>query len=94
MESAVVRARKMTDSGHRWAGLARDMAMVYTQEAWNRVQSEARMLAAELASDAVLDTLVADLLAMHAPAPMALSSLRQRISQALVHQGRYPLSGV
>ena len=94
MESAVVRARTMTAAGHRWAGLARDMAMVYAQEAWNRVQAEARMLAAELASDAVLDTLVADLLAMHAPAPVALSALRQSIAQSLVDQGRYPLSAV
>ena len=94
MESAVVRAQKMAEAGHRWAGLARDLAMVYIQEAWNRVQSEARMLAAELASDAVLDALVADLLAMQAPAPVALSSLRQSISQALVDLGRYPLSAV
>jgi alkylation response protein AidB-like acyl-CoA dehydrogenase len=92
MESAIIRARKMTDAGHRWAGLARDLAEVYAQEAWNRIQAEARMLAAELASDAVLDTLVADLLAMHAPAPVALSSLRQAISQALVEQGRYPIT--
>jgi hypothetical protein len=92
MESAAVRARKMGDAGNRWAGLAQDMALVYAQEAWNRVQSEARMLAAELATDAALDALVADLLAMQAPAPVALSTLRQRIAQALVDQGRYPLS--
>jgi len=42
----------------------------------------------------VLDTLVADLLAMHAPAPVALSILRQRIAQTLVEQGRYPISAV
>jgi alkylation response protein AidB-like acyl-CoA dehydrogenase len=94
MESAVVRARKMTEAGHRWASLARDLAECHAQEAWNRVQAEARMLAAELASDAVLDTLVADLLAMHAPAPVALSTLRQRIAQTLVNQGRYPISAV
>ena len=94
MESAAVRARKMAESGHRWASLAVDLATVYAQEAWNRVQGEARMLAAELASDATLDTLVSDLLAMHAPAPVALSSLRQRIAQTLVEQGRYPLSVV
>jgi alkylation response protein AidB-like acyl-CoA dehydrogenase len=92
MESAVIRAQKMTAAGHRWADLAQDMAAVYAQEAWNRVQAEARMLAAELASDTVLDTLVSDLLAMQAPAPMALSTLRQGIAQALVEQGRYPLS--
>ncbi|HLP31377.1 MAG TPA: acyl-CoA dehydrogenase family protein, partial [Geothrix sp.] len=92
MESAVIRARRMAETGHRWAGLAQDMATVYAQEAWNRVQAEARMLAAELASDAVLDTLVADLLAMHAPVPVALSGLRHDISRILVEQGRYPLS--
>jgi alkylation response protein AidB-like acyl-CoA dehydrogenase len=91
MESAVVRARKMTAAGHRWASLARDLAAVYAQEAWNRVQAEARMLAAELATDTVLDTLVSDLLAMQAPSPMALSTLRQGIAQVLVDQGRYPL---
>jgi len=68
-----------------------DLAAVYAQEAWNRVQADARMLAAELASDTVLDTLVSDLLAMQAPAPMALSTLRQGIAQVLVDQGRYPL---
>jgi alkylation response protein AidB-like acyl-CoA dehydrogenase len=91
MESAVIRAQKMTAAGHRWAALAQDMAAVYAQEAWNRVQAEARMLAAELASDTVLDTLVSDLLAMQAPAPMALSALRHGIAQVLVDQGRYPL---
>ncbi|MBP1771534.1 MAG: acyl-CoA dehydrogenase [Holophagaceae bacterium] len=92
MESAVIRARRMAEASHRWSGLALDMATVYAQEAWNRIQAEARMLAAELASDAVLDTLVADLLAMHAPAPVALSALRQTISRILVEQGRYPLA--
>ncbi len=94
MESAVVRAQKMATAGHRWAALARDLAEVYAQEAWNRVQAEARMLAAELASDTVLDALVADLLAMHAPPPAALSSLRAAIARVLVDQGRYPLSAV
>ena len=94
MEAAVVRAQKMAATNHRWAALALDLATAYAQEAWNRVQAEARMLAAELASDAVLDTLVADLLAMQAPAPVALSAVRQRIAQALVDQGRYPISAV
>jgi len=91
MESAVVRAGKMAASGHRWAALARDLAEVYAQEAWNRVQSEARMLAGELASGAALDTLMTELLAMHAPAPVPLSTLRNRIALALMEQGRYPI---
>jgi len=94
MEAAVVRAQKMAAAGHRWSALALDLATAYAQEAWNRVQAEARMLAAELASDTVLDTLVADLLAMQAPAPVALSAVRQRIALALVEQGRYPISAV
>jgi len=94
MEAAVVRAQKMAAANHRWAALALDLATAYAQEAWNRVQAEARMLAAELASDTVLDTLVGDLLAMQAPAPVALSAVRQRIAQALVDQGRYPISAV
>ncbi|GLH66019.1 acyl-CoA dehydrogenase family protein [Geothrix edaphica] len=91
MESAVVRAGKMAAAGHRWAALARDLAEVYAQEAWNRVQSEARMLAGELASGEELDALMAELLAMRAPAPAPLSALRNRIAQALMEQGRYPI---
>src|SRR5512133_1751060 len=91
MESAVVRAGKMAAASHRWAALARDMAEVYAQEAWNRVQSEARMLAGELASGEELDALMAELLAMHAPAPAPLSALRNRIALALMDQGRYPI---
>ncbi|MCM2249467.1 MAG: acyl-CoA dehydrogenase family protein [Geothrix sp.] len=92
MESAVVRAEKMAASGHRWATLARDMAEVYAQEAWNRVQSEARMLAGELATGETLNALLAELLAMHAPVPLPLSTLRNRIAQALIDQGRYPIA--
>lgn len=92
MESAVVRAKKMAASGNRWAPLARDLAEVYAQEAWNRVQGEARMLAAELSADAVLDALMADLLALQAPAPVALSALRNRIALALIEHGRYPIT--
>jgi alkylation response protein AidB-like acyl-CoA dehydrogenase len=94
MEAAVVRAQKMQAADHRWAGLALDLATTYAQEAWNRVQAEARMLAAELATDAVLDTLVADLLAMQAPAPVALSAVRARIAQVLVERGNYPISAI
>jgi alkylation response protein AidB-like acyl-CoA dehydrogenase len=91
MESAVVRAGKMAAAGHRWAALARDLAESYAQEAWNRVQSEARMLAGELASGEELDALMAELLAMRAPAPAPLSTLRNRIALALMDQGRYPI---
>ncbi|WLT30739.1 acyl-CoA dehydrogenase family protein [Geothrix sp. PMB-07] len=92
MESAVVRAQKLAATSHRWASLARDLATVYAQEAWNRVQAEARMLAGELAEGEALDALMAELLAMQAPAPVPMSTLRQRIAQALVEQGGYPLS--
>jgi alkylation response protein AidB-like acyl-CoA dehydrogenase len=92
MESAVVRAQKMISTGHRWADLARNMATVYAQGAWNRIQADARMLAAELRTGEALDVLVSDLLAMQAPAPVALSSLYQGIAQNIVDQGRYPIA--
>jgi alkylation response protein AidB-like acyl-CoA dehydrogenase len=94
MESAVVRAGKMADAGHRWASLAHDLAEVYAQEAWNRIQAEARMLAGELTTGAALDNLLAELLALQAPAPAPLSTLRARIVGVLSDQGRYPLSVV
>ena len=44
MESAVVRAHKMTEAGHRWADLARDFAETYVNENWHKVQTNARLL--------------------------------------------------
>jgi alkylation response protein AidB-like acyl-CoA dehydrogenase len=92
MESAVVRAGKMAATGHRWAALARDLAEVYAQEAWNRVQGEARMLAGELRTGPAVNDLLAELLAMRAPAPAPMSTLRSRIAAVLVEQGKYPLT--
>ncbi len=94
LESAAVRAGKLGEAGHRWAALAQDLAEVYAQESWNRIQAEARMLAGELATGAALDALLAELLALQAPAPVPLSLLRSRIATTLAEQGRYPLSVV
>ena len=94
LESAAVRAGKLAETGHRWAALAQDLAEVYAQEAWNRIQAEARMLAGELSSGTALDNLLAELLAFQAPAPAPLSALRHRIASVLCEQGGYPLSVV
>ncbi len=94
MESAGVRARKMAEAGHRWAALAQDLATVYAQEAWQRLQGTARLLAAEVATGDTLAQALADLRAAGEPEPMPVSPLRARIAAVLVDQGRYPLSAV
>ncbi len=90
-ESAAIRAHRMTVAGHRWAELARDLALVQAQEAWLRLQSEGTLLAAELAEGEALGEVLAAL-RDDAPRPVPLAPVRARISEALVAQGRYPVT--
>ncbi|HEX9081417.1 MAG TPA: acyl-CoA dehydrogenase family protein, partial [Holophagaceae bacterium] len=92
-ESAIIRAHRMTAAGHRWADLARDLALVQAQESWLRVLSEGALLAAELVEGEALE---ADLLRLReaAPKPVPLAPVRARISEALVYQGRYPVTSL
>ncbi len=90
-ESAAIRAHRMTAAGHRWAELARDLAQVQGQEAWLRVQAEGAMLAAELVAGEALDAALAALRDA-APRPVPLAPIRAGITEALVAQGRYPVT--
>ncbi len=92
-ESAAIRAARMAASGHRWAGLARDLALVQAQEAWIRTQAEGALLAAELVEGEALDAVLAAL-REEAPRPRPLAPVRARIAAALVEQGRYPVSSL
>jgi alkylation response protein AidB-like acyl-CoA dehydrogenase len=94
MESAAVRAKRMVATGHRWAPLAQDLATVHALEAWQRIQGNARLLAAEVATGDTLTGALDDLRAAGEPEPEPLSPIRARISAALVEQGRYPVSAV
>jgi len=92
-ESAAIRAARMAAAGHRWAGLAQDLALVQAQESWNRVQAQGPMLAAEVAQGDALDAIL-DRLRKAAPRPRPLSTLRSRIARVLTEQGRYPVTSL
>jgi len=91
MESAVVRAAKMTEAGHRWAELARQFADVYVNEAWHKVQVNARMLLAEVLEGGDLDKGLGDLEAFAGFVPASSSKLRAAIAAQLIEKGSYPI---
>lgn len=91
MESALVRADKMTAAAHRWAPLAQDVASAYVNEAWNRVTSNARLLLAELCEGADLDQALARLRTFDTFAPLRQAALRSRIAGVLIEKGEYPI---
>jgi alkylation response protein AidB-like acyl-CoA dehydrogenase len=92
MESAVVRAGKMTGAGHHWAGLARQFADVYVNESWHKVQTNARMLLAEVLEGADLDKGLEDLEAFAGFKPQSSSKLRGAIAAQLIEKGSYPIT--
>ena len=91
MECGVVRASLMTANGHRWAALARDCADAYVNESWYKVQTNARLLLAEVLEGQPLDAALADLGALSGFVPQASSKLRGRIAQQVIEKGAYPI---
>ena len=94
MESAAVRATRMAANGHRWAPLAQDLATAYALEAWQRIQGNARLLAAEVATGETLAQALDDLRAAGEPGAKPVAPLRARIAAILVEHGRYPIAAV
>jgi alkylation response protein AidB-like acyl-CoA dehydrogenase len=92
MESAVVRADKMIEAGHRWADLARDFATVYVNESWMKVQANARLLLAELLEGNDLASALQDLSAFDGYIPTSSSRIRARIGAQLIEKGTYPIA--
>jgi alkylation response protein AidB-like acyl-CoA dehydrogenase len=91
MESAVVRARRMQDAGHRWAGLACGLADVFVNEAAGRVRADAAILLAEaLEGGALLDAL-REAAAFDAHPPISSARIRDAAVRDLVEMGRYPI---
>jgi alkylation response protein AidB-like acyl-CoA dehydrogenase len=91
MESAVVRADKMTAATHRWAELARDYATVYVNETWNKVLANARMLLSEVLEGEALTKGLGDLQAFSGFIPSSSSKIRSRITAQLIEKGIYPI---
>jgi len=91
MESAVVRASKMTAASHRWAELARDCAEIHVNESCGKVLNQARLLLAEVLEGESLAKGLADLRAMDAYVPVAGAKLRDRVAAQLIEKGAYPI---
>jgi len=92
MESAVVRADKMSEAGHRWAELARDFATVYVNESWAKVQTNAKQLLAEVLEGDALVSALKDLASFDGYVPTASSKIRGRIATQLIEKGTYPIA--
>ena len=91
MESAVVRADKMTEAGHRRAELARDFAEAYLNESWYKVQTNARLLLGEVLEGELLVAALKELQEFSDYLPASSSKLRNRIASQLIEKGAYPI---
>ena len=92
MESAVVRADRMTEGGHRWADLARDVAEAYVNENWHRVETNARLLLGDILEGDALAAALDDLRKFSGYLPASSSKLRGRIASQLIEKGVYPIA--
>jgi len=92
MECGVVRAGMMTEAGHHWAALARDCADAYVNESWHKVQTNARMLLAEVLEGQALEGALAALGAFAGFVPQSSSRLRDRIAAQVIEKGSYPIA--
>ena len=90
MESAVVRAERMLETGHRWAEIARDFTELYVNEAWHRVHGDARMLCADVTDGEGLRHALAGIKAFAEFHPTSCARLRGRIASQLIQKGGYP----
>ena len=91
MESAVVRAERMLETGHRWAEIARDFTELYVNEAWHRVHGDARMLCADVTDGEGLRHALAGIKAFAEFHPTSCARLRGRIASQLIQKGGYPI---
>jgi hypothetical protein len=90
-ESGLVRAKRMTINGHRWAALASDCAELYLNHMLGRVTADARALLSEVLEGDPLDAALKELAAFDSNAATRSSRLRDRIATQLVEQGKYPI---
>lgn len=88
-ESAIARAEKMAASGDGRAGLAADIAAVYTNDAADKVAAASRQIVAALGSrDGALAAGVQRLVPY---AGIDAIAARRRIADAVIEAGKYPL---
>ncbi len=91
MESAIVRAERMLEGGHRWAQIARDITELYVNESWHKVHGDARMLCADVVEGEALRHALAGVKAFTEFHPTSSARLRGRIASELIQRGIYPI---
>ncbi|MCE1229835.1 MAG: hypothetical protein LWX11_10170, partial [Firmicutes bacterium] len=91
MESAVVRAARMVEAGHRWAEFAQACAEVHVNETMGKVQNQARLLVAEVLEGAALTQALGDLKAFDLYTPIAGAKRRDSLALQLIEKGAYPI---
>jgi alkylation response protein AidB-like acyl-CoA dehydrogenase len=90
-ESAIARAEKMTARGDGRAGLATDIARVYTHDAADRVAAAAKQVVLALTARGADAALSAGVQSLAAYAGIDTIAARRRIADAVIEAGRYPL---
>jgi alkylation response protein AidB-like acyl-CoA dehydrogenase len=90
-ESALARAEKMASSGDSRAGLAADIAAVYTNDASDRVAAASRQVVAALRSRGADAALAAGVQKLAAYAGTDAIAARRRIANAVIEAGKNPL---
>ena len=90
-ESAIARAEKMAASGDGRAGLAADIAAVYTNDAADKVAAASRQVVAALGARHGDDALAAGVQRLVPYAGIDAIAARRRIADAVIEAGKYPL---
>jgi alkylation response protein AidB-like acyl-CoA dehydrogenase len=90
-ESALARAEKMASSGDSRAGLAADIAAVYTNDASDRVAAASRQVVAALRSRGADASLASGVQKLAAYAGIDAIAVRRRIANAVIEAGKNPL---
>jgi butyryl-CoA dehydrogenase len=93
MESALLRAHKMIEQqGEAGSRLAVSMARVYTQGAFEKIESAARKVIAAVAEGDMLRTQLAILRRLAKYEPFNTIALRQQIANRVIEAGKYVVS--
>jgi alkylation response protein AidB-like acyl-CoA dehydrogenase len=90
-ESAIARAEKMAASGDGRAGVAADIAAVYTNDAADKVAAASRQVVAALGARRDDAALAAGVQRLVPYAGIDAIAARRRIADAVIEAGRYPL---
>ena len=90
-ESAIARAEKLAARGDGRAGVAADIAVVYTNDAADKVAAAARQVVAALAGRGTGDTFAEEVRRLTAHGGVDTIAARRRIANAVIEEGKYPL---